>query len=605
MSYVAEPYAQFVDDLLTSLTGGASRQRFVFLQENRPFQISAPGAVIPRTVRVFGQARQAFFAFRPDVDYELGDGPSITWLERPDGTPAPDAIWPDEGTPFFANFEFVDPAGGLPLLTDRNVGSVTRLFAESFAREYAVLSRQLEAVYRGAYLATATGRDLDAVVKLVGQERRRSTFASGTVIFSRPSPAQADIFVPAGTRLSTSEPPPVVFETTEDATLRRGDLTVSAQISAIEPGSSGVVAGGVIRVIHRPILGITSVSNPQPTRFSGSDESDDALRERARRALEGGGRATTGALVSALTTIPGLREKDIRLSEDHIAHPGVLHLNIAMEGMDEATASRAVGLIEDTRPVGVRVIHNLDGLPVIGESTPGTGEVPDEGEAPVTDAVAGEDDVEFVPITVNATLVPTTLTLTSDERRDLETRAGEVIDAFFDEAGLGTILVYNRLVAGLLSLDGVLDVALELFPESDPGASRRKNVFPKDPNAKPVSGTVTIEIGGRLVLVDVTAAITLKGLGGLGDPATNAAAARDEIETNLRQQVKLLDEDLTPQALLARVGASENYTVDALNYEVNYVEAGVRIRKRDLTVPLTGLERIWIGSVTLAEEPTS
>ena len=57
----------------------------------------------------------------------------------------------------------------VPVLNDRNPGSVTRLLAESFAREFAVLSRQLESVYQAGFLSTATGRDLDQVVALVGE----------------------------------------------------------------------------------------------------------------------------------------------------------------------------------------------------------------------------------------------------------------------------------------------------------------------------------------------------------------------------------------------------------------------------------------------------
>ena len=82
MSYAAEPYAQFVDDLLAALTGGEIRERFVFLPEQAPFRLAAPGAVVPRTLRVFGQARGAFARFRANLDYVLGEGSVIRWLAR-------------------------------------------------------------------------------------------------------------------------------------------------------------------------------------------------------------------------------------------------------------------------------------------------------------------------------------------------------------------------------------------------------------------------------------------------------------------------------------------------------------------------------------------
>src|SRR6185503_13197715 len=110
-----------------------------------------------------------------------------------------------EGSHFFASYELSPGVQAPPLLTDRNPGSVVRTLAESFAREYAVLSRQLELVYRGAFIDTAEGRDLDQVVALVGVERRGRTFASGEVVFSRSTPSPADIFIPEGTLVSTAE----------------------------------------------------------------------------------------------------------------------------------------------------------------------------------------------------------------------------------------------------------------------------------------------------------------------------------------------------------------------------------------------------------------
>ena len=55
MSYVAEPYAQFVDDLLTGLTGGRVRESFTMLPEQRPFRLTTDSGVLPNTVRVYGQ----------------------------------------------------------------------------------------------------------------------------------------------------------------------------------------------------------------------------------------------------------------------------------------------------------------------------------------------------------------------------------------------------------------------------------------------------------------------------------------------------------------------------------------------------------------------
>ncbi len=605
MTYAAEPYAQFVDDLLTGLTGGAVRERFTFLPEEAPYRLTAPGPILPGTVRVFGQAGGAFNRFRVKTDYLIGPDFSIRWQARADGTPAADAVWPDSGTPFYANFEYQGPPGAVPLLTDRNPGSVTRLLAESFAREYAVLSRQLEAVYRAGFLDTATGRDLDQLAALVGIARRGTGFATGTAVFSRSSPAPADITINAGTRLSTAEPPAAVFETLEDRTLRRGTLSIEVPIQALAPDASGAVAANAITVINRPILGIESVANPQATRIAGAAESDEALRGRARRALEAAGQATLGALIGGLTALPGVREKDIRLAEDPIAHPGLVKLTVALPPMPEGdrtrTVERAMAIVEETRPVGVRILSNIDAPRPLGAATPGSGAVPDEGEAPAAIGATATAQDLFLPVDVIAQLAPTTLTLTPLERSALAARGRQVVEGFFAEAGIGEILVYNRLVAALMAIDGVLDLALEMYPQAHPEQPHRKNLVPDNPAVRPVAGLIDVRIGGALVMLDVIVGITLKGAGSQGDPTTNLASARDTVETQIKEGLKTFSgAALSVQGLRGLLTQSDTYTVTQLHYSVEYQEAGVRIHQQDVELALTGLERLWVRKVSLS-----
>lgn len=603
MSYASEPYAQFVDDLLTALTGGVIRQHFRFLKELEPFRLSSSDPVIPGTVQVFGIADGTYRRFARPTDYTLGDDFTIQWRARADGTPAPDAVWPDEGTIFYANFESLAQAGAAPLLTDRNPGSVTRLLAESFAREFAVVSRQLEDVYRSGFLDTAAGRDLDQLTALVGVARRRVTFASGNVLFGRSTPAPADIFIPGGTRLSTAEPPPVIFETTKAQTLRRGNLSVEVPVQAVVSGSSGVVAANAIRVIHRPILGIESVTNSQRTNFSGAVENDEALRGRARRALQGAGLATTGALMSALVTIPGLREKDVQIAEDQLAHPGVVKLNVALPAMSEdelqRVAKQAIELIEETRPAGVRVLHNIDAPRPIGTASPGTGVVPDEGEAPVAVGTVAPGSV-FMPVNVDVQLAPTTLSLTPQQRNDLVDTARKVVSDFLADAGIGEVLVYNRLIAWLMAIDGVLDVAVQIYPQANPAQPHHKNVVADNPAVRPVAGLISVVVGGALVMLDVLVTVTLKGAGLLGDPSTARASARDQIEAQLRTGLKSRPIPiLSVPALLGLLTASDNYTITDLHYKVEYQEAGARIHQQDIQLPLTALEQLWVRKVNL------
>lgn len=614
MSYVQEPYAQFVDDLLTALTGGVTREQFVFTPERGPFRLVPPGPILPGSVRVFGQRDAGFAAFQADRDFALTPTNDIQWRARDDGTPAAGAQWPDPGTVFFVNYDARSDAGAVPLLTDRNPGSVTRLLAESFAREYAVLSRQMEGVYRAGFVDTATGRDLDQIVALVGIDRLTRTSAVGSIVLTRSSPAPADITVNAGTRVSSTEPPQVVFETTEARILRRGTLSVEAPIRALTSGSAGVVPPRTITVIHRPIFGIEQIWNPQGTRLTGEDESDEALRARARRSLEYTGRATTGAVLGALASIPQVREKDIRIAEDPLARPGIVTLNIAVP-LEPADCVRAIDLIEQTRPVGVRVVHNLDcDSPPGGVVTPAVN--PDD-DTSIGAGITVEDSGEataaggalFFPVAVKAVVVPMSALLSAGQRNTLKLTAIESIQKTVADAGIGETIVYNRLVEKLMAIAGVLDVTLDLYPNL-PGAvaPSHRNLIPPRTLRPTVleseGGLVRVDIGAQLIALDIRVGVTLKGAGLKGDPSANREDARTQIAGQLRDRLRDVTQ-LSVGELRKLLVDSEFYQVDQLEFTKEYVDAGVRqnqiFRADSPGVPVSVLERVWARTVRLME----
>ncbi len=601
MTYAAEPYAQFVDDLLMSLTGGVARTRFTFLPELAPYRLAPDGTLVPSTLTVFGLADSSYFRFQAGRDFTLSSDLAIEWRAQPDGSPAPDATWPDEATTFFANYDTVGVASAVPLLNDRNPGSVTRLLAESFAREFAVLSRQLESVYQAGFLDTAGGRDLDQVVRLVGVERRTRSFATGSVIFASNAPATGDIAINAGTRLSTAQAPIVVFETSENRTLRRGDLTVEAPIRAIVSGPGGIVPARAIAVIHRPIGGVDSVSNAQGTTLAGEDESDDGLRARASRALEGAGRATRGALLSALGELPNMKEKFARIEEDHLTRPGVVIVNVAAP-MTSADAARAVQLLEDTRPAGVRLLHNIDAPPALITSVPPNVRDDPLAGPPPPSVVEGL----YQLVRIRAVLLPTLPSLPSADRATLQSKARDVVSKLVADAGIGETLVYNKIVAALMALDGVLDVALELYgkPASGTATGPRFQNFspPKTLRPKLADEDLTIEIASEIVAFDVTVTIQLTDFAkATGDLADNLADARFEVAGLLQDRVGAVAAPISPSALLAQLPPTLSYTVTTLSYTVQYLEAGLQVNEPDPPITLGELERPWIRSVKTTE----
>lgn len=598
MSFAAEPYGVFVDDLLTGLTGGIARESFVYLAADNPFKLVPPGPIRPNTVRVHGLVDNAFRQFQRTVDFDVDGTGLLSWKDTP-------AVRPDEGTRFYVNYEHQGPGGAAPILSDRNPGSVTRLLAESMGREFAVHSGQLEAIYLGGFLETATGRDLDNIALLVGVTRRDTSFATGSVIFSRAQPAKGDIAVPAGTKLSTSDAPAANFETTEDRTLRRGALSIEAPVQAVQGGSGGVVPAGTITVINRPILGITAAENSQATRFAKGKETDVALRERVRRALQHAGHASTGALKGALTRVAGLREKDILISEDPALRPGVVQVDVALPEMsaeeEERAIRQALDLIEEVRPVGIRIQANIDAPSAAGAAEPLPNPAPDEGDDPAATGDVTED--LFMPVDITAVVTPSALGLTGEERETLRVAADTIVRDFVAEAGIGEALVYNRLVAQLMALDGVLDVSVEMRAQGeDPTLPTRKNLIPKVTAARPSAGLIDVQLGGALIMVDVTATIGVKGLG-TSDPDNTRQIAREAVEAELKAGLAgFAGTQITPDVLRGLTSTStDTYDVLALTYLVEYQDDGVRVNQRDVTLPLSGLEQLWIRSVSLSQ----
>lgn len=601
MSYAAEPYGQFVDNLLRGLTGGVVRTRFRMVDEEQPFRLAPPGPILPSTLVVFGQASGSYTRFVLGRDFTISPDSVLGFLARPDGTPAADAVRPDEGTDFFVNYDHTGPTASVPQLSDRNPGSVVRLLSESFAVELAVLSRQLESVYRAGFLDTATTRDLDQLVHLVGLERRTRASAAGTVVFSRTTPATADIFIPAGTRVSTGDAPSAVFQTTDDGLLRRGNLSIEVPIRAEVAGPTGVVAANAIRVIHRPLFGIDAgVSNPVATALGSADETDEELRRRARRALETGGRATTGALIGALASLPGVRDKYIRTDEDDLLRPGVVSLRVAVD-LDDDTAARAVELIEANRPVGIRILHDLDRHTTLGPLEPALDLLDDDPDAPA--APLGGDGVYF-PVVIVAQILPASAALSPQDRASLLAAGKQAITDFIADVGISEPLIYNKLIAGLMGLPGVLDVRVEMYPQgAPPEARRRQNLEPPGPLRPSIDlargGGMVVDIGGELIALDLTIAVTLINAGLIGDPAINREEARRQIARQIRDGVSRLTR-VDPGTLKGLALPSDTYRLDSVSYKAEFIQGGVRLIVDNPPITVGSLERPWVRNLVLA-----
>ncbi|MGG4341021.1 baseplate J/gp47 family protein [Paenibacillus lautus] len=122
--------------------------------------------------------------------------------------------------------------------------------------------------------------ELDLRTAEHGITRREAVASSGSVVFT----GKPGTTVPAGTYVATpadegSGESSVEYVTTSGVTL--SDLgTGAAPIRAVTPGSNGNVPAGVIQLMMTSVSGVTSVTNPEPTRSGTDTESDQSLLER-------------------------------------------------------------------------------------------------------------------------------------------------------------------------------------------------------------------------------------------------------------------------------------------------------------------------------------
>ena len=122
--------------------------------------------------------------------------------------------------------------------------------------------------------------ELDLRAAEHGLTRREAVASSGSVLFT----GKPGTVVPAGTYVATpadeiSGESSVEYVTTAEITMSdTGSGT--APIRAVIPGKRGNVPAGVIQVMMTSISGITSVTNPEPTKSGADIETDQSLLER-------------------------------------------------------------------------------------------------------------------------------------------------------------------------------------------------------------------------------------------------------------------------------------------------------------------------------------
>lgn len=201
-------------------------------------------------------------------------------------------------------------------VSDFQTGSVVRTLYESFAYEMAILYEQMQRVYLSAYVDTAEEMELDKVVAILGIKRGEPDYATGMVTFDRDLGLDENITIPIGTLVTTEdteESPKKAYKTIEVQIIPPTETFIKVRVQAIQPGETEVTKVGTVKIMPQPVPGVKTVDNPEAIVFTGKlRETDEQLRERAKKALIAAGNANTTSIENALLSLPGVREVKVR-----------------------------------------------------------------------------------------------------------------------------------------------------------------------------------------------------------------------------------------------------------------------------------------------------
>jgi uncharacterized phage protein gp47/JayE len=348
---IERPYQEIADDVLTAIVGGVVNEPHIFDVRVAEYSLSEPADPLRGVRGITGTANKKHRTFQPGTDYHFVPGTDtepaqVRWLMN-------GGVYPDHGTEFLV--DYYRPDSPSPL-TDINVGSVTRTLAEAVSRELAIVYEQINLAYLSGFIDWATAKSLDFVVAILGVTRKTADFAEGTVTFFRAPNITGAITINAGVKLTTSDGR-VTFETTNLRTLQPGQNRINVPVRATVAGDEGIVPANQITQLLQLIAGIDRVTNFDRTRRAAADESDEALRKRAKARLRGLNQCTIPALEQAARAA-GAKDLEIRDPQypsdqsDKWIDPGKVQVLIKGDP-DYFDAVR--GAIEGVRAAGVWV----------------------------------------------------------------------------------------------------------------------------------------------------------------------------------------------------------------------------------------------------------
>ena len=158
--------------------------------------------------------------------------------------------------------------------------SDTGLRLKVMAGELYRLQTELSWLERQAFPQSAAGEWLDRHGALRGVTRKEAARAKGEITFSRYLPLTFDLVIPQGTRCASTGSEPIEYETTEEAVLTAGELSITVPAQAVLGGRSGNIAAGYVNTLLSSLTGFNYLGNRVPFTGGREQETDEEYRSR-------------------------------------------------------------------------------------------------------------------------------------------------------------------------------------------------------------------------------------------------------------------------------------------------------------------------------------
>lgn len=312
-----------------------------------------------------------------------------------------------------------------PSITDFTPGSVIRSFCEG-------ASLSMEEIYVSTYLGFR--RNLNNIQDTVFDfPRKDGTKATVNVVFSRDL-AGALIIIPAGTRVATASG--LRYTVDVETSIDLGDTdSPSVSVTAEEVGSKYNTSSGTITVIEDTIVGVDSVTNALAATGGIDTESDIAYKNRFQAYVEGLGRTNVSGLRAGALSVPGITSASIVE-----LFPPIAGVNVDLY-VDDGTAAGITSEIIST----VQTVINGDGT----NDNPGY-------------RAAGINVEVKQPGIVSQTVTATLSIIGGVDTDQLQADVVDELTGYVNTLGVGSNIIYNELVAAVMSVFGVSDVDISV-----------------------------------------------------------------------------------------------------------------------------------------------